>query len=87
LRFLDTRFRRQELPLWPITPPKSKIARPLRISNNYNAFPQLGGAATIVTTTVVTAAIVNAMRWDFFKTLRMIAIYSSHPCPAQLRHH
>jgi hypothetical protein len=32
---LGTRFRRQERP---ITPPKSKIARPLRISNSYNAF-------------------------------------------------
>jgi hypothetical protein len=34
LRFLDTQFRRQERPLRPITPLKSKNARPLRISNN-----------------------------------------------------
>ncbi len=35
-KFLATRFRRQERPPRPIAPPKSKIAHPLRISNNRN---------------------------------------------------
>jgi hypothetical protein len=38
LKSLATRFRRRERPLRPITPPKSKTARPLRTSNSYNAF-------------------------------------------------
>jgi hypothetical protein len=38
LKSLATRFRQQERPPRPITPPKSKIAGPLRISSNYNAF-------------------------------------------------
>jgi hypothetical protein len=38
LRFLATQFWRQERPSRPIMPPKSKIAHPLRISNNCNVF-------------------------------------------------
>jgi hypothetical protein len=38
LEFLATRFRRWERPLRPITPPKSKIAHPLRISNSLQCF-------------------------------------------------
>ncbi len=38
LRFLDTEFRRQERPLRPIMPPKSKIARPPRTSSNLQRF-------------------------------------------------
>jgi hypothetical protein len=38
LKFLATRFWRQERPPRPITPPKSKIARPLRTSSSCNVF-------------------------------------------------
>jgi hypothetical protein len=38
LEILATPSRQQERPLQPITPPKSKIAHPLRISNNCSVF-------------------------------------------------
>ncbi len=41
LKSLATRFRRREWPLWPITPPKLKIARPLRTSGGLTATKQV----------------------------------------------